>query len=261
MSSCDVSDPTDHVVFFDNLFSSYDLFVPLNNKGIRATGTLRESRLRKCPIPPAKELKKQERGWLKYAYKETNKIFIAKWKDNSIVTLGTNYDTVDPLDSVKRWCKDMKKNIDTQRLQLCAAYVQEMGGVDSLDQGINAYRIGIRRKKWWWVLFTLMLNTLMVNAWRLHLLANQEDPIDLLSFVRYVTCHYLRVQEGDAQRAATSAAVPQSIKEEPWRHFPQKLPNRLRCCHCHKQTRWSCKKCKVILCTEKDCFKVYHQLK
>ena len=37
----------------------------------------------------------------------------------------------------------------------------------------------------------------------------------------------LQVQEGAAQRAATSAAVQQSIREEPWGHFPQKLPNRL----------------------------------
>ena len=121
----------------------------LNNKGLRATGTRRENRLRKCPIPQAKELKKQERGWLKYAYEETNEIFIAKWTDNRIVTLGTNCDTVNPLDSVKRWSKDMKENVNTQRPHLCAAYSQEMGGVDSLDQAINAYRIGIRSKKWW----------------------------------------------------------------------------------------------------------------
>ena len=172
-STYSVSDPIDHVVFFDNFFSSYDLFVALKNKGFRATGTLRENRLRKCPIPPAKELKKQERGWLKYAFEETNEIFIAKWKDNSIVILGTNYNTVGPLDSFKRWSKDMKKNVDTQRPHLCVTYVQGMGGVDSLDQAINANRNGIRRKKWWWVLFTYMLNTCMVNAWRLYLLANQ----------------------------------------------------------------------------------------
>ena len=193
-----VSQPTDHVVFFDNFFSSYDLFVALKNKGFRATGTLQENRLRTCPIPPAKELKKQERGWLKYAHKETNEIFIAKLKNSSIDTLGTNYDTVDPLDSIKRWSKDMKKNVDNQRLHLCAAYVQEMGGVDSLDQAINAYRIGIRSKNWWWALFTHMLNTCMVNAWRLHLSANQDDPMDLLNFMRHVTHHYLRVQKDDA---------------------------------------------------------------
>ena len=55
-----VCDPSDHVVLFDNFFSSYDLFVALKNQGFWATGTLRENRLRKCPILPAKELKKQE---------------------------------------------------------------------------------------------------------------------------------------------------------------------------------------------------------
>ena len=47
-------------------------------------------------------------------------------------------------------------------------------------------------------LLTQLLNTCMVNAWRLYLLANEEDPMDLLNFVRHVTRHYLRVQKGDA---------------------------------------------------------------
>ena len=109
----------------------------------------------------------------------------------------------------------MKKNVGTQRPRLCAAYVPGMDEVGLLDQAINVYRIGIRSKKWLWVLFSHLLNTWMVNAWRLYLLANQEDPMDLLNFIRHVTRHYLRAQESDAQRAATSAAVPQSIREEP----------------------------------------------
>ena len=48
--------------------------------------------------------------------------------------------------------------------------------------------------------------------------------MDLLNFMRHMTCHYLWVQEGDAQRAATSAAVSQSIRREIWGHFSQKLP-------------------------------------
>ena len=39
--------------------------------------------------------------------------------------------------------------------------------------------------------------------------------MDLVIFMRHMTRHYLRVQQGDAQRAATSAAVHQSIREEP----------------------------------------------
>ena len=56
-----------------------------------------------------------------------------------------------------------------------------------------------------------MLNTCM----RLYLLANQEDPMDLPNFMRHVARHYLRIQEGHAQRAATSAAVPHSSRGEP----------------------------------------------
>ena len=48
--------------------------------------------------------------------------------------------------------------------------------------------------------------------------------MDLLNFMRHVTRDYFRVQEGDAQRAATSAAVPQSIREEPGDIFHRSFP-------------------------------------
>ena len=59
------------------------------------------------------------------------------------------------------------------------------------------------------------LPTCSIPVWRLYLLANQEDPMDLPNFMRHVARHYLRIQEGDAQRAATSAAVPHSSRGEP----------------------------------------------
>ena len=36
--------------------------------------------------------------------------------------------------------------------------------------------------------------------------------MDLPNFMRHVARHYLRIQEGDAQRAATSPAVPHSSR-------------------------------------------------
>ena len=48
--------------------------------------------------------------------------------------------------------------------------------------------------------------------------------MDLLSFMRHVTRHYLRVQEGDAQRAATSSTVPQSIRENHGDIFHRSFP-------------------------------------
>ncbi|KAB0804464.1 hypothetical protein PPYR_01434 [Photinus pyralis] len=45
-----ISVPSDHVVFFDNYFSSHGLLKLLKERGQRATGTVRDNRMRKCPF-------------------------------------------------------------------------------------------------------------------------------------------------------------------------------------------------------------------
>jgi len=39
-----------------------------------------------------------------------------------------------------------------------------MGGTDRMDENIAMYRIGIRGKKWWWPLFTWLLDAAIHNA-------------------------------------------------------------------------------------------------
>jgi len=51
-----------HEVFFDNLFTSYDLLVHLKSLNIKATGTVRENRLKHCPLMDTKLMKKTPRG-------------------------------------------------------------------------------------------------------------------------------------------------------------------------------------------------------
>ena len=41
-------------VFFDNLFTGYELLVHLRELGYQATGTVRENRLKKFPLMEAK---------------------------------------------------------------------------------------------------------------------------------------------------------------------------------------------------------------
>ena len=98
-----VSNPTDYAVFFDKYFTSYDLLVKLKDKGFKATGTLRENRAGKPPLPSSKELKKMPRGSYDYRLESINSILITKWVDNSVVTIGTNYDAVTPEGNIKRW--------------------------------------------------------------------------------------------------------------------------------------------------------------
>ena len=50
-----------------------------------------------------------------------------------------------------------------------------MGGVDSHDNAVANYRISVRSKKWWWALFTNLLGNMMVNAWKLNILASMEE--------------------------------------------------------------------------------------
>lgn len=70
-------------LFFDNFFTSIPLIDELRVRGIKATGTIRENRLSKCPLPKNKELQKTDRGAFKYMSSRTEEIVVCKWNDNS----------------------------------------------------------------------------------------------------------------------------------------------------------------------------------
>ncbi|XP_031358564.1 piggyBac transposable element-derived protein 3-like [Photinus pyralis] len=97
-----VDQPSDHIMFCDNFFSSYNLMKTLKGMKIRATGTVRENRTKKCPLSSVKQMQKMERGVFEKMYDMKNNLLFVRWKDNSVVTMVTNYDTVEPLETVKR---------------------------------------------------------------------------------------------------------------------------------------------------------------
>lgn len=252
-----VSTPSDHVVFFDNYFSSHFLLKQLRDMGYRASGTVRDNRIKKCPLPSKSEGRKIERGYFAFQYDEQNSLLLVRWQDNNFVTMITNYDSIEPLGKVKRWSKEQKAKIDVPQPHLFAEYNEGMGGVDLLDQAVNNYRISIQGKKWWWPLWTHMLNVALVNAWRLHSLTNNSQKMDLLNFLRHVSRHYLRNFEKHSYQKKTRN-IPQSLVASEFGHFPQKLENQLRCRQCHRRVRWECRKCKVTLCLERECFVEFH---
>ncbi len=61
-----LEDPSKHELYIDNLFTSYNLMVELQEMGIRATGTVRANRVNKCPLMDDKQIKKKNRGFLDY---------------------------------------------------------------------------------------------------------------------------------------------------------------------------------------------------
>ena len=72
---------------------------------------------------------------------------VVQWHDNAIVTIATNFDAVQPVDSINRRGKGVK--ISVPQPHMVGQYNKYMGGVDLFDQNVSCYRIGIRSKKWY----------------------------------------------------------------------------------------------------------------
>lgn len=53
--------PHEHIVYFDNLFTSHALLQDLCEAGYRATVTVRENRTKKCLLVSVKDMKKKNR--------------------------------------------------------------------------------------------------------------------------------------------------------------------------------------------------------
>ena len=69
-----------------------------------------------------------------------------KWVDNSVVTIGTKYNVIEHVNSVKKWSASEKKKVSVTTPRVYSSYNSGIGGVDLLDQATNNYRITIRGK-------------------------------------------------------------------------------------------------------------------
>ncbi|KAJ3661550.1 hypothetical protein Zmor_005941 [Zophobas morio] len=65
-----------------------------------------------------------------------------------------------------------------------------MGGVDLMDENIGRYRVGMRGKKWWWCIFTWLLDVCIQNAWQIH--KKCGGTMTQLEFRREIVTIYLQ---------------------------------------------------------------------
>ncbi|KAF2878787.1 hypothetical protein ILUMI_27386 [Ignelater luminosus] len=129
--------------YFDNLLTGISLLTQLKQLGYGATGTIRENR-----IPKQYE------------------VLLARWKDNSVVTVTSTWHCAKPPVNVLRYCITQKKRIRVAMPSQISKYNKNMGETDRMDENISYYRVGFRGKKWWWrPLFTWLLDAAMNNAW------------------------------------------------------------------------------------------------
>ncbi|XP_063823717.1 piggyBac transposable element-derived protein 3-like [Ostrinia nubilalis] len=131
-------------LFFDNYFTSIPLLHELKNRNLKATGTVRENRTSKCPLPTNQDFKKTDRGSFAFKASLEEQILVCKWNDNSVVTVASNAESIEPLQTTKRFSQNLKKYINIDQPHIIKLYNENMGGVDRSDQNIGLYRTCIR---------------------------------------------------------------------------------------------------------------------
>jgi DNA excision repair protein ERCC-6 len=143
-----------------------------------------------------------------------------------------------------------------------------MGGVDSLDNFVSAYRISVKAKKWWWPYFVNYIDISLTNAWRIHRLIH-GNKVSQLDFRRRVALALLSCEDSDEPSETHGGG---GGRENPLTGYPDsKLLNsghivvhnddmrRIRCRWCKSNTVYGCSKCRVSL--HPKCFAAFHSAK
>lgn len=279
-----------HLLYFDNWFTSLPLVQHLATREIWCCGTVRAPRIPGIPKGKTlnKELEKKERG----SYEElvfevdTRDISFVRWHDNKIVHLISNFARSAPVATIERYDSKQKKKIELPCPDIVQQYNKSMGGVDLADCLLALYRIHLRSKKYYMRLIFHMLDMAIVNSWLLYkrdakqLKLPNKDILPLALFKLEVADALIK--RGKPTTAKRGRPSSSSLENEPKKkprgqqssiynvirfdkidHFPALGEKRNRCKNknCNGKTRYMCQKCNVYLCiTPKEpiCFTNFH---
>jgi len=120
-----------HLLFFDNWFSSLDLFVTLANRGIPALGTVRQNRLRDCSFSEDKKLKKKGRGTFEEQQAVVDRVEVraVKWFDNRGVIVASTFASAQPVSFIERWDRKQRMKVSVECPSIITLYNKFMVGM------------------------------------------------------------------------------------------------------------------------------------
>lgn len=276
-----------HIVYFDNFYTSLPLVTTLARRGILSLGTVRRNRIPKCKLPPEKEMNKQERG-SSCEYVCTNDgvdVSCVSWKDNKTVCLLSSYTGELPKTTIPRYDRKQKKKIDINCPNVVVEYNRHMGGVDLMNSLIGRYKIKIRSKKWYIRLFYHLLDQTVVNSWLLYRRQKQQSGetsnimklADFRTEVAMCLCKMgsettprrgrpsdleREIQKKKQRSVTTSYVPPKDVRMDETSHWPSYDSSRQRCKlpTCKSFSFIKCMKCGLHFCLNKNknCFVKFH---
>lgn len=281
-----------HIVYFDNFYTSLPLMVYLRARGIYSLGTVRANRIPNCKIPAEKseQLKKAPRGYSTEFVGSAYGIDITtvSWKDTKNVKLCSTYVGTKPFLrctesqplKIARYNRKQKSHEEIDCPQIIREYNAHMGGVDLMDAYIGRNGLKIKTKDMATRIFYHLLDMGITNAFVLYRRLNYERKKTTESKLKDMTMREFRVniakelcvtmEKRPVGRPSTQSAPSSvgkkaihpvaSMRLDGFNHFPEWGSKKV-CKHCKKSdTHTFCMKCNLHLCfsNKKNCFKLYH---
>ena len=282
-----------HIVYFDNFYTTLPLLIYLRSRGIYSLGTIRSGRIPNCKLPndSDKQLTKEEKGFSLEYVGNAHGVDLANvlWKDNKNVRLVSTYVGVLPFKSsiqdkqpskATRFDRSAKKYVEIDCPAIIREYNCHMGGVDLMDGLLGRYHIRLKTCKWTLRLFYHFIDMAMVNAYLLHKRIHKETP-SLPVFraqVAAVLCvnESIKKHPGRPTSASKQKEMPSvnpnkrtyipepDIRFDGLNHMPDILDRSgKRMCKnkgCKSETQFFCTKCNLNLCLSatKKCFQEFH---
>lgn len=280
-----------HIIYFDNFYTSLPLVHHLAKQGIQSVGTVQQNRIPNSKLPDKKEFMKKSVPRGSHVERTTTfdgiDMSCVTWKDNKMVTLLSTYVGSTPVSSVTRYDKAKKEKVEISCPKIVQEYNKHMGGVDLMDSFLGRFHIAVRSKKWYLRIFFHLLDLTVINAWIIYkknaMMRNMPKK-NILSMGQFrnelaqVLCSLgsnTEVKRGrpssssleieiQAKKKRGPAVVPppKDIRRDGSDHWPQ-VGVSLRCKYpkCKGYSTISCNKCRVNLCLNKNnnCFVNFHE--
>ena len=257
------------------------------DEGILATSTLRSDRLKKCPLPTDKELKKQGRGSSGFRCDGNSGVTVLKWFDNKCVKVCSTYSCPTTISTVRRWNRAQKKYVEIRCPTTIKEYNKAMGRVDLVDMLISLYRTRIKTRRWYLMVLFHCLDIAKVNAWLLYrryaeqMNVPRKQQLMLLKFITNIADSLVKGGKVPTsagrprKRRATDtpspiarkqpAVVPcEDVRYDNVAHWPEFRTNKNKRRLCKTNySRVYCKKCNLCLCLDnsRNCFYDFHTSK
>ncbi|XP_039621622.1 activating transcription factor 7-interacting protein 1 isoform X1 [Polypterus senegalus] len=204
-----------HIAYMDNFYTSPDLFLELQRKGIGACGTAKASRKYMPPKLKPSNLKLTRID--KPIFVRANNLVALVWQDVKRVICLTTVHTNNTCKKVIHQKGKPERRVVNKPIAI-EEYSVKVSGVDRLDQMLGAYAFAHKCMKWYHAVYHQVREVALTNGYIIYKQEKKSDCLNAANFRK-------KVVDGLLSEYVAVETVRQG------RPSHKSLPNRLTECH------------------------------